>query len=411
MELSMKSRRELTRVMARRYRGADRRGKGHILDEFVATTGYVRAYAALLLREYGKERLVGGGGETKRIVGTKRRRKGGGRPTRYGAEVQRAVQRLWKHFGYLCGKRLVVVIRASLPYLDAWDGLRVEQRTRDALATISAASVDRLLAPARKKLLYKGRAHTRPASALKAQIPVRTFSEWDKVAPGHVQLDLVAHEGGVASGEYCYTLSLTDVCTGWTEQRALLSRAAKWVCQELDSIRLVLPFPILEIHPDSGAEFININLATYCKQHGIRMSRSRPGRKNDNCYVEQKNFDSVRKLVGYYRYAGQQAVRLLNELYVSHGVLQNYVYPSQKLLSKTRHGAKLSRRYDAPQTPADRLLARQETSMQSRWRVHAVCQDLNPLLLSSQVNTLQERVIDLALGSLPGPLPLEEAPA
>ena len=393
MELSMRYRKALTRVVALRYRLAIRKGKGRILDEFVASTGYNRAYAAMLLRGYGLRRTIGSPNGAVNLRTTKKRRKAAGRPPSYGPEVQRALERLWKYFGHLCGKRLGVVIRRSLPFVTRHQSLGITESVCAQLATLSAASADRLLGEARKKQFLKGLPHTRPVSALATQIPVRTFSEWQGVGPGHFQGDLVGHDGGIASGEFCFTLCIPDVCTGWSERRAMLVKASRWVCGALEEIRPTLPFELCEIHSDNGSEFINHTLFGWCQQRHIAMTRSRACRKNDNCYVEQKNFDAVRKLVGYYRFVGEQAVQLMNQLYRIHGLLQNYVYPSQKLLSKPRHGATVSRKHEPPMTPAERVLAHPKTNAKVRWRIHAALQDIDPLALAQQCRQLQTSLI------------------
>ena len=396
MELSMKSRKELTRVTARRYRRASRKGKGVILNEFVAGTGYNRAYAAMLLGHYGLRKVAMDTRGAVRIVATKAVRKAKGRPRTYGKEVQVAVEKLWRRFGYVCGKRLVIVIRSCLPYLENHRDLHIDAATCEALKTISAATVDRLLAPARKRLFLKGIRYTKPVSALAQRIPIRTFGEWDDVTPGHLQADLVGHDGGIVGGPFCFTFSLTDVCTGWTERYALLNRASRWITAALDQMCTSIPFAVTELHPDNGSEFINRNLISYCQQHQIRMSRSRPGRKNDNCYVEQKNFDTVRKLVGYFRYDGTETVALMNQLYQLHGLLQNYVYPSQKLISKNRQGSTVHKQHDHPTTPADRLLARNEVDNRTRWRIHVTRQNFDPIAIAQKVNSIQRRLLALA---------------
>ena len=407
MEMSMKSRKELSQAVARRYRKANRKGKTRILDEFVAATGYNRSYAAMLLRNYRGARTVASSGGSTRVVAEKHARKAGGRPPVYGKDVQLALEKLWKRFGYLCGKRLVPVIRTTLPFVSAHRGLKISSTTCTALQTISPASVDRLLAPARKRLFLKGVSHTKAVSALGSQIPVRTFSEWKDVAPGHFQLDLVGHDGGIAEGQFCFTLSATDVCTGWTERRAVQTKAARNIAPALENMRKAVVFRLLEIHPDNGSEFINHILTSYCREQGIRMTRSRAGRKNDNCYVEQKNFDTVRKLVGYARYVGEQTVGLMNELYRLHGLLQNYLYPSQKLISKTRCGARVHKHHDSPKTPADRLLARTDITPRMRWNIHARRQAIDPIQISTQVARLQRQLLALAVRN-PGSPKTEE---
>ena len=397
MEMSMKSRKELSQALARRYRSADRKGKTGILNEFVAATGYNRCYAAMLLRNYRRRRTLASADGSVGVVAEKQPRKAGGRPPVYGKEVEVALEKLWKRFGYLCGKRLVPVIRHALPFIAAHRGLKISSATCAALQTISPASVDRLLAAARKRLFLKGVSHTKALGALSAAIPVRTFSDWDSVTPGHFQLDLVGHDGGIAEGQFCFTLSATDVCTGWTERRAVQTKAARRIAPALEDMRNSVVFPFLEIHPDNGSEFINHILTSYCREHDIRMTRSRAGRKNDNCFVEQKNYDTVRKLVGYNRYVGQQSVQIMNELYRLHGLLQNYVYPSQKLIAKTRSGATVHKRHDSPKTPADRLLAREDTPPALRWNIHARSQSIDPIAISTEVASLQRRLLSMAV--------------
>jgi hypothetical protein len=153
------------------------------------------------------------------------------------------------------------------------------------------------------------------------------------------------------SGDCSFTLCLTDVCTGWTERYAMQNRAFKWVHMGLDAFRSVIPFPGLHLHPDGGSEFINHGLIDFFSKSvpPIALTRSSAGKKNDNCYVEQKNFDTVRKLVGYARYSTPEMLETLNELYRVHGLLINYFYPSQKLVEKTRVGSKVTKRYDLPQ--------------------------------------------------------------
>lgn len=403
----MKTRREVTASVANRYRSAVRSKKTGILNEYVATTGYNRAYAAMLLRGYGKKVLKSGKGTDVAYVGSKRtRHAAGGRPRIYRKDVSRMVERLWRLFGYLCGKRLVPVIRAVLPYLrEATDFPHVSPEIVHKLEHISPATVDRMLTKARTAMRLKGTGYTRGTAALLNQIPVRTFGDWRHVPPGHVQIDLVGHDGGIASGQCCFSLTVTDVCCGWTERRAVLNRASRWVLAALKDIRTLIPFPLLEIHPDSGSEFINYALIEWCTQTSLIMTRSRAGKKNDNCYVEQKNFDTVRKIVGYARYTTPQAVHILNTLYQAHAFLQNYLYPSQKLIEKTRIGSRVIKHYDQPQTPADRLLAHPAVDESVKNKIRAVQRNLNPLHLAAKVSQLQSALLHEATRQPTEPYP------
>ena len=183
----------------------------------------------------------------------------------------------------MCGKRLVAVLRHQLPVLEKFGELSLEPQVRAKLQRISAATIDRLLRAEKRKLQLRGRSHTKPSTRLLHQIPIRTFTEWEDAKPGEVGADLVGHDGGHGGGEHAFTLVVTDRVTQWTELRAVLNKAQKWVFQALLWIRAVLPFLLHALHTDSGSEFINHHLTRYCLQQQIRFTRSRPQRKNSRC--------------------------------------------------------------------------------------------------------------------------------
>jgi len=319
------------------------------------------------------------------------------RGRRYDEKVARPLRRFWHLFDHMCGKRLAPTIRLLLPLLEQYGEIRVSGSVRQKLLTISPASIDRLLKPERKKFQLKGRTHTKPGSLLKSSIPIRTHSDWDEGKPGFVETDLVAHDGGCARGEYCYSLNLTDIYSEWVEPFALLNRAQKWVFQGLVLIRLKrLPFPLLGVDSDNGGEFINKHLYRYCKTEGIEFTRSRPYRKNDNCYVEQKNFMVVRQYVGYARYETEEEVKIMNELYSHLRLLLNFYHPSQKLISKSREGSKVRKRYDEAKTPAQRLLLSKDIPPEMKDRLESEFHSHNPVELRRKVEQLQSRLLRLA---------------
>jgi hypothetical protein len=395
MELSMRSRKELTEVTAQEYRTSRRTVKGGILEQFCHSTGYNRAYAAMLLRGYRMRHLAASVSDV-RLHTTKRARHRSGRPRVYDEQVRRVLVNVWQRFGLICGKRLAPILRRCITSIRRDRFLHPSAAVCLALQQISPATIDRLLKPAREKLRLKGTCHTRSAGALSQLVPVRTFGEYSAVAPGHAQLDTVGHDGGMATGEYAFSLSLSDVCTGWTERRGVQNRAARWIEAALEEIRQGVPFPLRNLHPDNGSEFINRNLLSYCSQHGLQLSRSRAGRKNDNCWVEQKNFDTVRKLVGYGRYSSPEALQALNELYRVQGLLQNYVLPSQKLLEKKRVGSRVIKRYHKPLSPAERVLGHPDISPQVKLRVRRTRAAMDPLQLADEVCQLQKRLLSMA---------------
>ena len=295
----MSERRALTEEVVRRYRRAGKKDKGGILGEFVETTGYQRKYAIHLLNNWGRARWVRIDGKlVKLIVGRPRRVRRRQRPRRYDQEVLSALKPIWYVFDCMCGKRLVVVLRTMLPLLESFGGIELSAPVRGKLQTISAATIDRLLQHERARLRLKGRTHTKPGGLLKHQIPIRTFADWNEQQPGFFEIDLVAHDGGDASGDYCQTLTITDVDTGWIDRYGLKNKAQRWTHAAIDAARRSLPITIQGIDTDNGSEFINHHLVRYCAEHGITFTRGRPYRKNDTCYVEQKNGQVVRRAVG-----------------------------------------------------------------------------------------------------------------
>jgi len=280
--------------------------------------------------------------------------------------------------------------------LEKYKEIEVDKTVREKLSNISAATIDRVLASERKKRSLRHRARTKPGTLLKHQIPIRTFSEWDEQRPGFVEIDLVGHEGGDPSGDYIQTLDMTDVCTGWTETQAVKNKARVWVFEALKDIRKRLPFKLLGIDSDNGSEFINDHLYGYCEEEKITFTRARAYRKNDNCYVEQKNYSVVRRGVGYHRYDTPQQLRLLNRLYSRLRLYTNYFQPVMKLEEKIRVGSKVKKRYDQPRTPYQRVLEAPLVEKEKKKKLDQEYAKLNPAELRRQITTLQIKLRKLA---------------
>ena len=398
----MSTRRELTEELARQYRQASRKEKGRILDQFVQTTGYQRKYAIQLLNWWGRSRLVWIDGKpVKLVVGRRRRKKRRARPRRYDQQVLKALKQIWYVFDFMCGKRLVVVLRTILPTLESFGEIQVSAEVRAKLLTISAATIDRLLAGERSRLRLKGRSRTKPGTLLKHQIPIRTFADWDEQEPGFFEIDLVAHDGGDASGDFCQTLTITDVDTGWVDLHGLKNKAQRWTHAALECARRELPIPIKGIDTDNGSEFINHHLLSYCIDHNITFTRGRPYRKNDTCFVEQKNGHVVRRAVGYLRHDSDQELAALNALYAPLCLLVNFFYPSVKLVQKTRHGSKVRRIYDDPQTPYQRVLASKSVSDEVKIRLKQQYATLNPVALKRELTRLTDHLLRVTADKAP----------
>jgi hypothetical protein len=273
--------------------------------------------------------------------------------------------------------------------------LQVQPEIKAKLLSVSAATIDRMLAPERARLHVRGRSGTKPRSILQRQIPIRTFAEWDEARPGFCEIDLVAHDGRDPYGEFCQTLDLTCVATGWTECRAVRNKAQRWCFEALLDIQAGLPFALLGLDSDNGSEFINDQLFRYCTEHAITFTRSRPYRKNDNCFVEQKNWPVVRQNVGYARYDTPDELEVLNELYALLRLYVNFFQPQMKLVSKTRRGARVSKTFDQAQTPYQRVLGSAQIDERAKAALTQTYFRLNPAELKRQIAACQVRLIEI----------------
>ncbi|MCI0636099.1 MAG: integrase [Actinobacteria bacterium] len=383
MGLTMAERRSVTRTMAKRYRRVTKTRKSSMLDELCALTGWSRDHARRVLRAEASAPA------TPAVRAP--------RPRIYGDEVAEPLRMIWATLNGPSGKRLAPFMAEIIEVLERHGELTLAADVRAKLRTVSAATIDRMLAPDRAKLQIKGRSGTKPGTMLKRQIPIRTFAEWDDARAGFCEVDLVAHDGGNPAGQFCQTLDLTCVATGWTEMPALRNKAQRWCFEALQDIEHTLPFPLLGLDSDNGSEFINDQLYRWCIAKQITFTRSRPQRKNDNCFVEQKNFPVVRQQVGYLRYDTPSELEVLTELYRHLRLYVNFFQPQMRLVEKIRHGAKLTRRHDRARTPYRRILDCPLVKDHVKDALTRSYVELNPVALKLEIARCQDRLLELNL--------------
>jgi hypothetical protein len=390
----MRQKKAVTKELRDRYQRASKKEKTMMLNEFIRLTGYNRCYACQILKK--KERLLGylniAGKRIKYVADRKTKRK---KKRFYDKEIFMVLKKIWIICDYICSKRLAPFLSEIIPVLEKHGEINLTTKVREKLFKVSAATIDRMLAETRKRYRIKGRSTTRPGSLLKKSIPIRTFADWDEKVPGFFEVDLVSHDGSAVRGDFLQSLNFTDVATGWVEMIAVKNKAQVWVFAGIKSIKERLPFSILGIDSDNGAEFINAHLLRYCRGGHITFTRSRPYRKNDSCFVEQKNYSVIRRTVGYSRYDTDKELNTLNELYSYLRLYVNFFQPVRKLIKKERIGSKIIKRYDEAKTPYRRVLASPDILDEIKVKLKNQYAMLNPAELKRKITKLQNRLLKL----------------
>ena len=369
MEMSKVSRQEITNRVRQRYPLANKKQKAKILDEFVANTGYNRKYAIHLITRPSRSQ-------------PKKKRR---RPRTYTVSLIQPLTFIWKTCRCICSKRLQPFLPEMVCVLERLEYLHPSEEDRQLLATISASTIDRLLKPIRDQSGRRGKSTTKAGAWLKKAIPIHTYTPWNEQRPGFLEIDLVAHCGESASGDYLCTLNTVDIATGWSECIAPANRGQHAVFEALKALRERLPFPLLGIDSDNDGSFINELLFRYCQAEKITFTRCRPYKKNDQAHVEQKNGSIVRQLIGYDRYETWAAAQF-HALYRDLRLYTNFFQPVIKLKEKTRVDGKVKKVYDEAQTPYRRVLASPDVRPEDKDRLTKLYETLDPVALQKAID-------------------------
>lgn len=360
-----------------RYQNRQREGKSRRLDELCADYDYERKYAIKLLR--GTVAVPSG-----------RPHPG---PERLDDVIEPVVRQMWLTAEQPCGKRLAPILRTWLPYYERRYGA-LSSRQRKLLRHISPATLDRLLAPARAESV-RGRCGTKPGHLLRTEIPIRTGT-WDLTRPGYLEADSVAHCGGSLAGDFIWSVTYTDILSGWTEGGAVWNKGATGILTATREMEARLPFALLGFDSDNGGEFLNHHLWAYMRERkrAVEFTRSRPYHSDDNAHVEQKNWTWARQLLGYGRLEDPGLVAPISALYREvWAPWQNFFLPCWKLERKWREGSHWRKHYELPRTAYERLCAPGMLSLKARRQLRDRHASLDPFALKSELEKRLKQIL------------------
>jgi len=378
MNMSKELKKDWLAKLLVRYARRNREGKSRMLDELCEDYEYERKYAI---------KLLGGG----LPPGCGREHPG---PERLYEIIEPVVQYIWLRSEQPCGKRLVPILRQWLPFYELRQG-RLNGRQRQLVGQVSAATLDRLLAPARAQHSGRGRCGTKPGSLLRSEIPIRTGT-WDLSQPGFLEADSVAHCGASMAGDFIWSLTYTDILSGWTEGGAVWNKGAAGVLAATREVEQRLPFGLLGFDSDNGGEFLNHHLWAYMRERKapVEFTRSRPYHSDDNAHVEQKNWTWARQLLGYGRLENPELVGPISALYREvWAPWQNFFLPCLKLERKWREGSHWRKRYEPPRTAYQRLCAPGILSLKERRQLRERYESLDPFDLKDELEEKLKQIL------------------
>lgn len=383
----MSARAEITKKYATAFKPASKAQKTVLLDQVCEVTGWSRDHARRRLAQAAKP---------KRVKARKTRAR------KYSYQALKILQRVWAFSGGQCGKYLAESMPLLLAGLEAHGELtdgeaRFDDAVKVELLSMSAATIDRYLAPARRKTLLRGLSTTTPSPLLRSSITIRKAGDEIEAIPGFFEVDTVAHCGPTVKGEFVRTLNLTDMHTGWVHTVSIRNNAHIHIRHAVDHALEAIPFEVTGMDFDNGSEFINHDMVTWAAERDIYFTRSRPYKKNDQATIESKNNHLVRKYAYRWRYDTPAALTLLNQLWPLVLLRMNYLTPTKKPTGwTTDHTGKRRRIFDTPRTPLDRLLASDTLTGSQRDTLLATREKLNPAHLAREIDRIQQKLTALA---------------
>jgi hypothetical protein len=373
--MNIDDRRKYLRRMQGRYLSAERARKGELLTEMEAVTGLHRKSLVRLLQAPSLQR------KPRQVE----------RGVTYGVAVREVVRVVWESLDYVCAQRLTPSLLPTARHLASFGELRLTDELAALLAKISRPTVQRMLTSLSQDTYRLPRRGPEQANRLAREIPMGRIP-WDTTEPGHFEVDLVHHCGNSAEGEYVHTLQMVDVALGWSERVAVLGRGQRAMEEGFRRIQARLPYPIRQLHPDNGSEFLNNHLVRFFGEtiSGLKLSRSRPWQKNDNRFVEQKNDTLVRAYFGNERLETARQCAALNVIYDQMWVYYNLFQPVLHLVGKEVVEGKVKRQWDEARTPYQRLLATSVLADERRERLAVLHAETNPRELRRRLYELRD---------------------
>jgi hypothetical protein len=367
--MDIKAKQQYMETLRENYLRGSKKEKGVILDEFCRNTKQERKYVIKKLRY-----------KVKLKVERKKRKEN------YDGDVKSVLAKIWEIFDYPCGARLKTLLTTETKKLRLLGEIICSDLVEEKLMKIGMATIDRKLEH-EKEVLLLNQKYSKKNPLLCHQVPIKTSADFDRNIIGHTEVDFVESCGSSASGEYVNNLSVVEVATGWWEGEAVMGKSQERAIGAIKAVRGRIPCPLLGLHPDNGTNLLNYLIYDYTQEEKIEFTRSRPYKKNDNCFVEQKNSTHVRKIIGYLRYDTKEEMEIINDLYHNElRLYKNFFQPVMKLKNKVRIKGKIHRKYDVARTPYARMMESEQIRKATKNELQKIYESLNPAELKRDID-------------------------